>query len=102
MSIPTPIQRVDCRLGAPMGRGGYTRAAQPLPVGARFNLRRVYLNSGGYDTGGAYWGCGVPLYWAGAENPADPEGDVSMFFRAGTRAAAKAYVREAHPDARFA
>lgn len=27
-------------------------------------LRRHYLNSGGYDKYGSYWGAGVPLYKA--------------------------------------
>lgn len=30
----------------------------------RFRLVRVRLDSGGYDSGGAYWGFANPLYWA--------------------------------------
>lgn len=28
----------------------------------KFYLRRVRLNSGGYDSDGYYWGTGIPLY----------------------------------------
>lgn len=28
-----------------------------------FILRRIPINGGGYDSGGAYWGIGAPLYW---------------------------------------
>lgn len=30
----------------------------------KWQLQRVQLNSGGYDSGGAYWGIGAPLYCA--------------------------------------
>ena len=55
-SIPSPSTRiynellckVDTSRGAPMGR---------------IYCRRVYLPiDGAYDKGGAYWGCGAPLY----------------------------------------
>ena len=59
-------------------------------------LRRIRLNHGGYDAGGAYWGHGTPLYWAGSDT-----GVVDLWFRASDREAAKAHVREAFPNATF-
>jgi hypothetical protein len=53
------IDKVDTRRGAPMGRFG--NGARPTD-NTRVFRRRVYLDSGGYDKGGAYWGIGNPLY----------------------------------------
>lgn len=49
---------VDCKFGAPMGRSDIGKR----PDNVRVFCRRVYLDSGGYDKGGAYWGTGAPLY----------------------------------------
>jgi hypothetical protein len=62
----------------------------------RVYLRSIPLNSGGYDSGGAYWGDGIRLYWAG-----DDSGAVDMYFRARNRGAAKTTVKAAVPDAVF-
>ncbi len=90
---PTP--RVASRYGAPMGRqsrGGYPDAS-PAP---RFYLRLVPINSGGYDSGGAYWGIGEPLYWAEC-----PEIDATQYLRAFDRATARAAIRRDYPGACF-
>lgn len=63
----------------------------------KVTLRRVRLDSGGYDETGAYWGIGEPLYWAAADSGVEYD----ETFRAGDRAEAKAYVRETLPCARF-
>lgn len=86
---PTPA--VNCRYGAPMGR-----PSRNQDCAGKVSLRRVPINSGGYDPGGAYWGIGQPLWWAG-----DESGGLDIFFRASTRAAAKAHVREQWADAKF-
>lgn len=92
MPIST-LANVSSRYGAPMGRpGSYGRADD----GARFYLRRVRLNGGGYDSGGAYWGGGEPLWRYESE-----DGAVSDHIRAPNRDAARAEVRKAHPGARF-
>jgi len=65
------IYKVDGRYGAPMGRSNV--GSQPITV-TRGNAgricecdqvkvyqRRVILDQG-YDSGGAYWGIGEPLY----------------------------------------
>lgn len=57
-------------------------------------LKRVRLNSGGYDSYGSYFGCGVPLYqFEGVK--ANGEG-VHGHLRAMTRGLAKAKIREQH------
>ena len=86
-----PVPPVSCKYGAPMGR----RSTNQDCVG-KVNLRRVPINSGGYDAGGAYWGLGAPLYWAG-----DESGALDVFFRARSRDAAKLHVLEMWPEAKF-
>lgn len=86
----------DPRRGASLGRRD-NPAADPEQT-LKFTLQRVRLDSGGYDSGGAYWGIGEPLYWASAEQ----EGaEVSFYFRATDRDSAKAEVLSRHPGARF-
>jgi hypothetical protein len=76
---------VSSKYGAPMGRrSSYKhRAAGSRP---KLSLQRVRLNSGGYDSGGAYWGLGKPLYVA-----TDFEG-IEVFVRGDTREKAKSEV----------
>lgn len=50
------IAPVNCKYGAPMGR-----CDVGTPTGKVFK-RKVPVNSGGYDCGGAYWGLGPTLY----------------------------------------
>ena len=70
-------------------------AAQPH----KLHLARVYLDSGGYDSGGAYWGMGASLYRAWSE---DSEPTIDLYFRAALgRNVAKDYVRLTYPHARF-
>lgn len=48
------VCNVNCKYGAPMGR----RSDDPiyLPKNTRVFDRKVPLDSGAYDKGGAYWG----------------------------------------------
>jgi hypothetical protein len=69
--------------GAQMGR----RSRGVFFPDEKIHLYNVPLDSGGYDKGGAYWGCGVRLYCAEAE-------DAIYYFRASNRACAKAYVKK--------
>jgi hypothetical protein len=75
-----------------MGRTGKAGAAN----GEKLYLRRVRIDSGGYDSGGAYWGLGAPLFaWENVD------GDRSGYLRAANREAAKAALREQWDDIRF-
>lgn len=92
--LRNPTPKVDCRYGAPMGRGD--RGAATADETVKVSLRKIRLNSGGYDSGGAYWGHGQPLYWAGSDC-----GTVDTYFRARDRAAARAEILARFPAARF-
>ena len=59
-------------------------------------LQRIHINSGGYDSGGTYWGSGQPLYLARSE-----DGEIHHFFRAQNRDAAKRKLCADIPDAQF-
>ena len=89
--MKTTISPVSCKYGAPMGRHGHT-GGEPDKV----HLRRVRLDNGGYDSGGAYWGIGATLY-----EVFDNDGTYTDYFRASSRDAAKAIVRESLPDVKF-
>lgn len=93
-----PVAPVDCRRGAPMGResGWRESVAENDPKPTRVNLSKVRINSGGYDSGGAYWGHGEQLWCASS-----PNGDWTSYFRAGTRERAKASVLAEMPGAKF-
>jgi len=56
-------------------------------------LVRRKLDSDGYDTAGAYWGSGSPLYWASDERVLDD------CLRADDDEGAKAQVLALHPAA---
>ncbi len=77
---------VSSQYGAPMGRHSSNgRELEQAP--GKLYLQRVRLDSGGYDSGGAYWGHGEPLYVA-----TDHE-NTTVFVRGVTRNAAKLAVR---------
>ena len=54
MARPDLAPPVSCRYGAPMGRAG---AHPGLDPHCRVHVSRLPIDSGGYDRGGAYWGC---------------------------------------------
>lgn len=92
-----PVAAVPCKYGAPMGRRSFDNGGAVIePTDPPFTLRRIRLDSGGYDAGGAYWGHGAPLYWY-----CDGIGQCEGFIRASSRDAAKAKIRETYPNARF-
>lgn len=83
MADLNPTPDVSSRYGAPMGRvNGMIDDGLPL------YLRRIRINSGGYDDGGAYWGLGAPLYAYGTG-----DGDWK-YLRARSRDDAKAKIRD--------
>ncbi len=85
--ITLPFEsNVSSKYGAPMGRGH-----SPLGSGL-VHLRRVPLDQGGYDKGGAYWGTGQSLWCAW-----DAEGG-EVYLRADSRQAAKVSILAGHSD----
>jgi hypothetical protein len=52
------ISKVNCKYGSPMGR---SNVGSVPDSGIRIYDRKIRLNSGGYDAGGAYWGIGAEL-----------------------------------------
>lgn len=74
--LPT-ITEVGSQYGAPMGRweGGYPESLTDRTV----RVFKVPICSQGYDSGGAYWGIGAPLYCA-----TDQE-EYCRYIRAGSR-----------------
>ena len=85
----------DPRRGAAMGRPT-VMPEDRLNWDGKLFLRRVRLNSGGYDCNGTYFGLGDPLYWA-----ADADGTVDFMTRATDREDAKTAVLQLLPNARF-
>lgn len=98
---PTPD--VNSKYGAPMGRrSDHLSGLIVTKTDSRFTLKRISLDSGGYDSGGAYWGCGRPLfYWAVTITEDETTDECSGFFRAKDRDAAKKHIIDMHPAARF-
>lgn len=88
------LSQVGSASGSPMGRS--ERHDIITSDSPKFSLKRIPINRGGYDSGGAYWGIGQPLYWY-----SDDDGNVSAYFRAADREAAKAHIRKTYPTARF-
>ena len=64
----------------------------------KLHLRRVRIDSGGYDAGGAYWGFGAPLYQVSGETA---EEVIEYYLRSVTREHAKVQVQARYPGARF-
>lgn len=92
MSVKLP--NVSSASGAPMGRRA--KHGELSTADQKFTLRRIPINQGGYDSGGAYWGLGQPLYLYESEDC-----KVSDFIRAKDREDAKAKVRQRYPSAKF-
>lgn len=88
-SLITPV---SSKYGAPMGR--YSKEYLETESG-KIYLRKVPLDSGGYDRGGAYWGLG-PTLWECSDQESN-----GFIFRASNRESAKAYILSMFPDAKF-
>jgi hypothetical protein len=85
MPYADPIKPVSAKYGAPMGR--YTGPEYLDPGAGPIYLRRIPLNAGGSDAGGAYWGLGKPLFCA-----QDQDGN-TITMRAKDRQEAKTLLR---------
>jgi len=82
----------DPKRGAALGR---PTISDGEPEG-KMTLRKIRLDSGGYDPNGTYFGIGAPLYWY-----ADQGGNVDAVLRAQDRAEAKRQVLKKYPTAKF-
>lgn len=84
------LYKVDCSRGAPMGRPTIKDNVE-----AKVRLFLVRMSAcGAYDPGGAYWGCGRPLYACIGEG-------FQYFTRAISRKEAKATIQKNFPNLRF-
>ena len=89
----TFIKPVKSTYGAPMGR--YTGNNNLDCTLGNIVLRRVYLDNGGYDRGGAYWGIGEPIYEYMDQNSA------GSIIRSRDRQSAKSQILSDNPCAKF-
>jgi len=83
----------DPTRGAALGRPTIQDASTDFAE--RLFLRRVRLDSGGYDGNGTYFGIGAPLYWVASE-----DGDIDYMLRAGDRETARGKVLARYPKAK--
>ena len=65
-----------------------------------FSLHRERLNSGGYNAAGRYFGQGMPLYYAAADD-VDGRNDIGLWIRAYNRQDAMQRVLDSYPTASF-
>lgn len=84
----------DPSRGAAMGRCDYHADDCEAPV--KLYVRRIPLDSGGYDRNGTYFGTGNPLYWI-----ATADCSVDFVMRASNREQAKTLTLYTYPNARF-
>jgi hypothetical protein len=84
----------DPARGAALGRP--TLYLNDRAFSGRLTLRRVRLDSGGYDRLGCYFGHGAPLYWYASDC-----GAIDGILRASSRSEAKGEIHRDYPAARF-
>ena len=95
--------------GADMGRPAFLPNDRNVEV--KLRLVRMKLDSGGCDSGGAYWGCRTypnKIYWAESIEDYElgrydrpPIGTVEMTVDAANRLEAKNKIRDLLPNAKF-
>jgi len=83
----------------PGARSAPTPEPEPIRQRRTFAIQRVRLNTEGYDSQGAYWGVGEPLYVA--VGTASSQTGVTLWVRARDREGAKRQVKQAYPGAQF-
>jgi len=82
----------DPKRGAAMGRSTIVGKYD----GSKLTLRKVPIDSGGYDPNGTYFGLGGRMYWC-----ASGDGEIDFMLRATSREDAKSTVRKYYPKAEF-
>jgi hypothetical protein len=92
--LALPVNKGCSKYGADMGRMSQTQGEPE-----RLHLQKMRFVDGAYDTGGAYWGMGTPLYCAFTQSFVNGEDEsIRVFARANSRAEAKLKVLEMLPD----
>lgn len=86
----------DPKRGAALGRHS-DHAENPASWEGKLYVSRVYLDNGGYDPNGTYFGHGEPLFWV-----RDAEYVVDYMIRARNRLLALGQVAKEYPKATFA
>jgi hypothetical protein len=90
--LKDPCNNACSKYGAAMGRANQTTGNPE-----RLHLQRVHFVDGDYDSGGAYWGSGTPLWCAFSPDNTANEKPIRVFVRAAYRDAAKQAVLELLP-----
>ena len=103
------LRKACSERGADMGRP--TFLPNDRSVAVRLRLVRMRLDSGGYDSGGAYCGCRIypnKIYWAESIEDYElgmydrpPVGTVELTVDATSRAEAKNKISDLLPNAKF-
>lgn len=79
--------------GAALGRSAIRK--EDREYAGEIHIRRIYLDIGGYDCNGTYFGGGQPLYWC-----ANKEGTLDYMLRAKDRIDARFQVLAEYPNAK--
>lgn len=82
----------DPSRGAALGR---PTIKGPADFSGRLCLRRVRLDTGGYDRNGTYFGHGAPLYWYASD-----DGEIDGMMRADSRRRARLQLLLTYPKAK--
>lgn len=85
--LALPCNKGYSERGASMGRWSQTEGKPEC-----LYLQRMRFVDGAYDTGGAYWGGGNPMWCAFSPDTTDNEFTIRVFTRAANREEAKANV----------
>lgn len=98
------LSEVSSKYGAPMGRPARHNCPD-RQAEIEFQLERMPLVDGAYDSGGAYWGGPDNLYRATANAQGEDDEqdiDIEFYVRGNTRIAAENEVKCVYPSAKFA
>lgn len=86
--------------GAQMGRPNYLPTDRDLPI--KFRIERLKFVDGDYDCKGAYWGSGIPIWYArSTEALPDDTYHAEFFMRARSRQEVKSTLLDLVPGAKF-
>jgi hypothetical protein len=90
---PSNLPKAYSSRGADLGRSSSHPGLEPT---GPLTVRRIPIDAQGYDSGGAYWGTGNPLYCLTGESD---EETIESFYRAADDADAIAHAGKLYPGA---